>query len=176
VIPSAIVTLEDGSLILYYVGANEYYTLQDFYLGMAESKDGTNWKKYDDPSTKEHPFADSDPVFGKGENREWDSEIIWMADVIRLAEGFGMYYTGMQEIDSKYIYSIGYATSEDGIHWERFPGNPIYTPQDDPYTRARPEIGFIENPTLLFRDSTCFLYYDYGDPELKIGVAVAGRR
>lgn len=173
VIPSSIVVMEDGSLMMHYVGANEYYALQDFCIGMATSRDGIIWKKYDDPATMEHPFAGSDPVFNKGKESEWDGMIVWIADIIILPDGFGMYYTGMNETHDEYIYSIGYATSEDGIHWERYAGNPIFTPEDDPYTKSLPDIGCIENPAILILDSICFMYYDYGSVEVKISVAVA---
>ena len=35
--------------------------------------------------------------------------------------------------DSWEAGSIGYATSEDGIHWEKYKKNPVYSVEDDPY-------------------------------------------
>ena len=49
-------------------------------------------------------------------------------------DGFEMYYHGEVSKDVKwFIGSLGYATSSDGIHWEKYKNNPVYTVEDDPY-------------------------------------------
>ncbi len=61
VIPSSILALKEGGYIMYYSGGYDYITLKDFFIGMATSSDGINWKKYNDPITNQHPYTESDP-------------------------------------------------------------------------------------------------------------------
>jgi predicted GH43/DUF377 family glycosyl hydrolase len=59
--------------------------------------------------------------------------------------------------------SIGYATSEDGIHWEKYKKNPVYSLEDDPYYFKMPKKeAIIHDPRILVKDSLYILYYDYG--------------
>jgi hypothetical protein len=173
VIPCAVLVLEDGNYMMYYSGGKEYYPLQDFYIGMATSQDGISWRKYNDPATKEHPFADSDPVFSKGKGNEWDNGIVWLADIKKSPDGFQMYYTGIKVINDEFIYGIGYAASRDGIHWEKYHWNPVYTAKDDPFTKTLDVPGCVENPSLVIFDSLCLMFYDYSTVEEKIGMATA---
>jgi len=166
ILPCSVLKLEDGSYRLYYTGGREIASGNDFYIGMAVSQDGLIWKKYDDPSTTQYPFSESDPVFKTGEEGDWDEKYVWMANVSQFSDGFRMYYGGNNGNNE----AIGYSTSRDGIHWERYPKNPIFQVGDDPFTRNLGAKGFIENPSLLFLGDTCFMYYDY-DIEGKIGLA-----
>jgi predicted GH43/DUF377 family glycosyl hydrolase len=173
VIPCAVIVLDDGSYIMYYSGGKEYSTLKNFYIGMAISSDGIKWKKYNDPATNDHPFADSDPVLMNGKGNEWDNGVVWLADVKKFAQGFSMYYTGIKVINDELIFGIGYATSKDGIHWDKYRENPVYKAMDDPYTMTPDATGSVENPSMLFLDNLCFMYYDYTTETEKIGMAIA---
>jgi hypothetical protein len=62
IIPCSVLILNDSSYRMYYLGGTEITIWKDFYVGMATSFDGINWKKYNDPTTTQHPFAESDPV------------------------------------------------------------------------------------------------------------------
>ena len=57
---------DDGSYIMYYSGGDDLASFTNFYIGMATSKDGIAWKKYNNPETVQHPFADSDPIMITG--------------------------------------------------------------------------------------------------------------
>jgi hypothetical protein len=170
VIPSTVLALKEGSYIMYYSGGNDYNTLNDFFVGMATSTDGMNWKKYNDPATTQHPFAESDPVFMNGSAGDWDGNYVWMANVTRYSEGFRMYYTGVPFETN--IVEIGYATSKDGIHWERYPGNPVCVAGNDLFQKTKGVEGYMENPSVLFLDTICYMYYDCGIAG-KIGLATA---
>ena len=111
-----VLMLDDSNFVMYYSGGPDIYTEKNFFIGMANSKDGIKWKKYNDPATTQHPFADSDPVMMTGNPGEWDANIVLSCALLKYPWGFGMYYS---------CGAIGYATSGDGIHWKKYQGNPI---------------------------------------------------
>ena len=87
-------------------------------IGYATSEDGIHWNKRPEPVL----VAD----------QPWERESLWCSHVIyeEDEEIYKMWYSGgaswMAEADA-----IGYATSKDGIHWEKHPANPIFTPDPD---------------------------------------------
>jgi predicted GH43/DUF377 family glycosyl hydrolase len=171
IIPCSVLVLDDGSYMMYYTGGKEYHTFKDFYLGIATSRDGISWEKYNDPATIEPPFKDSDPVIFPGKGNEWDNSMIWISDIKKNSEGYKMYYTGIKENEMVFNTSIGFAFSEDGIHWNKYPGNPVFTAKDDPISLSLNDQTCIENPLMLNVGKHCFMYYDYGGPVESIGVA-----
>jgi hypothetical protein len=147
--------LNDTTYIMYYTGGPDINTEKNFFIGMATSKDGIKWNKHNDHATLNHPFADSDPVMVTGKPGEWDENIVLICDLLQQPGGSRMYYA---------CGAFGYADSEDGIHWKKYHKNPVYTVEDDPYfykARMIKETG-IQGAKFLFRDSLCFMYYDYG--------------
>lgn len=90
--------------------------------GMATSPDGINWTKYDDPATTEAPFASSDPVLDVGAEIMWDDHRAICPMVRKKEGGFEMWYSGAS---FPLPERIGYAHSNDGIHWTRHP-DPVY--------------------------------------------------
>ncbi len=167
VIPSSVLLLKNGSYIMYYSGGTDIALFDDFCVGMAESTDGINWKKYNDPLTTEHPYAESDPVLVPGKPGEWDGSFVWMANVTGYAGGFMMYYGAAATNSREELKGIGYATSRDGIHWDKYPGNPVYRSQDDPFILSKGKTGYIENPFLFCSDTVCFMYYECGPLEVE---------
>jgi hypothetical protein len=77
---------------------------------MATSNDGINWIKYE-----------QNPIINLGSSGEWDDTNIYSGPVLYDSSGFKMWYTGY----SGDIERIGLATSEDGMHWEKYAGNPV---------------------------------------------------
>ena len=65
------------------------------------------------------------PVFSGGGQHAWDHTIRERGYILREEDGYHLWYTGYRgdKADTKYL---GYATSPDGIHWTRDPGNPIF--------------------------------------------------
>lgn len=173
----SILRLNDNSYVMYYSAAYDFASQKNFLIGRATSSDGKAWQKYNDPNTKEHPFADSDPIMVHGNPGEWDGDGITLGFVSIKSEGFEMYYAGAGLLDPSdtlsWSVSIGYANSADGIHWKKYPTNPIYIYYDDPYSKILGPAMGVQTPKLLFRDSTCFMYYDYGLGAGKISLATA---
>lgn len=162
IIPSSVLYLEDGSYMMFYSAGTDIALFDDFCVGMAQSPDGVNWKKYNDPQTTGHPFAESDPVLVPGPRGEWDGSFVWMANVTKYPGGFIMYYAAARTNAREELKAIGYASSKDGIHWEKYNGNPVYRSEDDSFILNQGKIGYLENPCLVYLDTISFMYYECG--------------
>jgi len=69
---------------------------------------------------------ENNPVFaGTGEDT-WDKNIRERGYILREGDTYHLWYTGYNRGLSRTLY-LGYATSEDGFNWTRYPGNPIFT-------------------------------------------------
>lgn len=106
--------LEDGAAYkMWYVGAA---LTGPSSVGYATSSDGITWTRY------------PDPVLEPGAAGEWDSDGFEAPFVIKENDtSYRMWYTGYGQPGP----AIGYATSTDGIHWTKHPGNPILTAGSD---------------------------------------------
>ena len=164
--PNMVIPMDMGGYIMFYSASSDFFTGY-WEIGMATSQDGITWTKYNDPSTTFPPYNDSDPVLKVGASGEWDEGAAWECTVIFKHGYYEMYYSGAVPTAN----AIGYAWSDDGITWEKWPENPIYITQDDPY--AVNTNSPIEVPSLLIYNETVFMYYDYGTAENSIGVATA---
>ena len=75
-------------------------------IGLAISEDGLRWKKANN----------GDPVFKHGASGTFDSTKVDHPAVLHFNGKYHMWYTAG---DRQSRYTIGYATSPDGIHWTR---------------------------------------------------------
>lgn len=176
IIPSSVLTLSDGTLMMFYTGGEDVAFFDNFYVGMATSPDGIVWTKYNDPLTTQHPFAGSDPVLMTGKNGEWDGAFLWMPNVTIHENGFRMYYSASATNQRTGLKSIGYAESRDGIHWVKYEGNPVFGIEQITESNNHGDVTFMENPALIYLDTICYMYYEYGGSQVessKIGVAKA---
>src|SRR5690348_17160109 len=71
------------------------------------------------------PFA-SNPVFKATDEATWDKQIRERGYILHEAGLFKLWYTGYNG-DDTVVKHLGYATSKDGILWERYAGNPIFS-------------------------------------------------
>jgi hypothetical protein len=84
-------------------------------IGYATSPDGINWTKYDDPSTTNPPYAESDPVINIGPGA-WENSWVYGSMVHFDGTAYRMWYAGTDGNHDR----VGYATSTDGgITWEK---------------------------------------------------------
>ena len=86
----------------------------NFRIGYATSSDGIAWTKYDDPSTTDPPYAESDPVLGLGPG-SFESVWVYFPQVIFDGTTYHMWYAGTNGNTDR----VGYATSPDGITWTK---------------------------------------------------------
>jgi len=164
--PNGVFPMDTGGFIMFYSASTDFFTGY-WEIGMATSPDGITWVKYNDPFTPFPPYADSDPVVKVGDAGQWDEFAAWECTVIDQHGYYEMYYSGGGVSTS----GIGYAWSYDGITWEKWPENPIYVPDDDPYAVSIG--GNVEVPSLLVYNGDVFMYYDYGPGPAEIGMAIA---
>ncbi len=157
----------DTGLAMFYCGSDEWYPFVfKIQIGLATSTDGgQTWRKYDDPATTSPPNAESDPVLKAGPE-SFDNFGIFGAGIVRNGNNWEMFYSGYV---SNTEGAICYASSLDGIHWAKNPGNPIYTFWEDPLA----VYGYLEIPSVALYGSTYFLYYDYGIGPNSAGIGLA---
>jgi hypothetical protein len=64
-------------------------------------------------------------VLFTGISGQWDAKIRERGWILREGSVWKMWYTGYNPDEQPLCMKLGYATSIDGIHWERHPGNPL---------------------------------------------------
>jgi predicted GH43/DUF377 family glycosyl hydrolase len=75
--------------------------------------------------TEFEPYKNN-PVFGAGDSTAWDKKIRERGFILREDGIFKMWYTGYTNEGDTAVKYLGYATSKDGIKWDRYAGNPIF--------------------------------------------------
>lgn len=150
VAPSIIKT-EDG-YVMYYAGWGRT-TGPGGGVGMATSPDGIAWTKYNDPTTTDAPYAESDPIFVPStEEGAWDSERVGQPRVRLTPDGFVMLYRSSKG-NSDQEKSFGLAISQDGIQWERVGDSPVFSDEET----ALRGIWYSE---LEYHDGTYYAYFE----------------
>ena len=102
------VLVKDGLYRMWYQGLGQAGVWR---IGYAVSGDGVQWQK--------SPIS---PVFSPGSNDDWDGQKVMTPQVIKIGAKYLMFYTGAP------LWGIGYATSKDGILWQRTSASPIMAP------------------------------------------------
>lgn len=108
--PGAVIK-DDGIYKMYYSGWSDEYS--NWHIGLATSSDGINWIKF--------PAPVLNGSYG------WEYQII-PSSIVKYNNTYFLYYTGRNYPN----YSIGVATSIDGINWTKYSGNPVLT-TDSPW-------------------------------------------
>ncbi len=99
--------IHDGGLYkMWYSGDNLAGSIR---LGYATSPDGIHWTKYS-----------ANPVFAA--TQSWEAGAITAPVIVHGSLGYTMWFAGE---GTSGAWSIGYATSTDGINWTAYAGNPI---------------------------------------------------
>jgi predicted GH43/DUF377 family glycosyl hydrolase len=133
-----------SSFMMWYSGENNNGIDN---IGLATSKDGISWSRYP-----------QNPVLSIGSPGQWDDGSANEAWVIQESGQYKMWYSG-QTYNSRnntiLTYSIGYATSPDGIHWTKYPGNPIFTPG----VAGSWDDKFVFRPIIVSAGSSYTMYY-----------------
>jgi predicted GH43/DUF377 family glycosyl hydrolase len=137
----------ENGYVMYYTGYDST-GMRSSMIGMATSEDGITWTKYDDPTTDDAPFAESDPVI----RSEDESAFAHQPAVQLTPDGWVMVYR--TATGGRGGMRLHYAMSDDGIHWETRSEEPIWTPDSIPNSS-----GFWFT-ALVYHDDTYYLYVE----------------
>ncbi len=140
----------DNGYVMYYSGTA---TGRAQSIGRATSPDGIHWTKYDDPATTAQAVAASDPVLRPDPAGTWDKSWVHQPRVFQTAAGWVMVYRGVADTNGQRM-ALGYATSADGLTWERAAANPILTAQ------AVPGAQYFWFTNALYKDDTLYLFWE----------------
>jgi len=119
-------------------------------IGLATSTDGINWTKYNDPGTTDQPYAASDPVLIP--EGEWEYHSVDRPRVVTSPDGWVMIYQAGIRVEER-----GLAASNDGITWEKYSENPIFTKAAFPIPNAR-----SWDTNLLYHDGAYYYFMEIG--------------
>lgn len=114
--PCVIRVAEDKFHLYYCAGGRKTIDGKErweFKNYMATSPDGIAWKK--EPA----------PVLPLGPKGSWDSESHAGPCVLKLADGYHLWYLGSGPYKGKTAWRIGHATSPDGLKWTRSGDEPV---------------------------------------------------
>ena len=139
---------------MYFDGhIDDIETERDRAIGMAVSADAVTWTLHDDPDTG-GIYAASDPVLFPAPAEEWDGGRVMAPSVVAVDEGYVMVYLSSKRRTDRpgFLQDIGYATSSDGLTWERGTTNPMLD--------NRGAHAFITNAVAHRIDDQIHLYYD----------------
>jgi len=102
------VLLDGATYMMWYDGFN---LQQDVSIGLATSADGITWmKSINNPVLTENPGG-------------WDGNSTEHGSFVLKEDGlYKMWYEGSSDYD---VRQLGYATSTDGITWNKYGGNPV---------------------------------------------------
>ncbi|MBC8236139.1 hypothetical protein H8E77_41865, partial [bacterium] len=146
------VLFEDGTYKMWYTG----YDGSHSRIGYAISTDGIDWDKYE-----------GNPVLNLGAPGAWDDSDVYTPSVLFDDGTYKMWNIGYDGSN----WRIGYATSDDGIFWDKYEGNPVLdlgAPGEwDDYS-----VSFL---SVLFEDGTYKMWYSGHDgSNYRIGYATSG--
>lgn len=125
-------------------------TLARQKIGYATSPDGIEWTKHDDPATTDALYGKSDPVLFPREGA-WDDWFVGDPCVLHEGTTYRMWHAGTGHFGPAGVMTaIGYAESEDGVHWTRF-DRPVLSPtEEDGWLAAGPEVAKIGDHYEMF--------------------------
>jgi predicted GH43/DUF377 family glycosyl hydrolase len=130
-----VVIQDDGGFKMWYDGIG---LDQDVKVGLATSSDGLLWNP-----------SNANPVL-TGTLRTWDARGEHAPFVLKEDGLYKMWYEG----EYGGIRRLGYATSTNGIDWQKYAGNPLLTPGPDGFDQT-----YVGHGTIIREDGTYKLWY-----------------
>jgi len=138
-VEEAFVLRENGQYKMWYAGGT---TPTPQAIGYATSPDGINWTKHT-----------SNPILTAGTD-PWEAGGVCGPCVMPYESGYKIWYTGWNTAGTQEY--VGYATSVDGIVWQRdTQNNPVLSP-GNPGSWDDTWLGY---PRVLYKDNIYYMYY-----------------
>lgn len=132
----------DGGFTMWYTGRSA--TISANSIGVATSADGTTWTK-----------VAGNPVFVAGTAGSWDESYVREPSVVKVGATYHMWYAGTNAWPA---FSIGHATSSDGLTWTRDPANPVLVPSPGAFDDAT-----VYGPRVVHYGGAFHMWYSGGD-------------
>jgi len=146
-----------GEYKMWYTGYNTTYT--SGMIGRATSQDGINWQR----------DTTNNPVLRIGSPGEWDDAKVDVGHVLLINSTFHMWYDGRPT--SGFPQQIGYASSSDGITWNKYSDpnttNPPYSDSDPVLspTAGQWDGSMVQRGAVILLGDTLHMWYSgYGSP------------
>jgi len=141
----ACVVKDGGTYKMWYSSYTHISTINEA-IGYAISSDGINWTKYE-----------SNPVLGSGATGKWDEADVDNPTVIKQDSIYHMWYEGVNDGDD--VCRIGYATSVDGLQWEKSLDNPVL----DAGSSGNWDENGVAHPSVLIDENSYKMWYTSSD-------------
>ena len=135
--------------VMYYDVYSSYEGTQE-NTALAYSVDGINWKRY----------GDEPVIFAEGDSSFWDAGYLYAWSVLKLEDGYHMWYSGGVSGSNK---GIGYAYSVDGLEWEKDSENPLLHATDEDAQDWRQERTYTPMVLLDCDESEWKMYFSAVD-------------
>lgn len=119
----------------------------------------TRWREYP-----------NNPIIKPGKDGEWDCWAVMSMSVVKVGDTFHLYYEG--GLTGCGDLQIGHASSTDGIHWVKDPGNPVLRPGK----RGEWDDGATWDPFVLYEDGIFKMWYGgerVGHRDFQCGYAIS---
>lgn len=114
--------LKQGDTFIMYVTGNIDGAWENVVPFRATSKDGKNWQ-----------IETNNPLIPLGKSGAFDEKKVETPSVVYYKDKYHMYYTGVGKKGLRGSLAIGYATSNDGIHWTKITRKkPLLAPTGNP--------------------------------------------
>jgi hypothetical protein len=117
ILDPCVVRVAEDNFHLYYCDGGQ--KMQDgkqvweFHNYVATSDDGIRWKR------------ESQPILPLGPEKSWDVLSHAGPCLLKLDDGFHLWYLGSGELNGKTAWRIGHATSPDGLRWTSSGTEPV---------------------------------------------------
>jgi hypothetical protein len=146
----------NGSMyLMYYVGNGNISAFPNSVrvIGVAFSHDGVSWVKYG-----------GNPIIKHGPG-QYDARWTRSPSVVKDGNTYKMWYSGTSNFTSPnpVTPTIAYATSPDGVHWTKYPGNPVF--QGFTFANPPPGSGTYNaalGPSVVQLNGTFLMAFDDG--------------
>ncbi len=148
-ISTPVVLYDGNSYKMWYRGMSN--SNSDWQTGLATSNDGINWAKYV-----------SNPVLPIGGSSAWDHHYAMMSCVYYDGLVYKGWYNGLAQINPPTVapYQIGYATSTNGISWNKYVNNPVIS--------APPRWYYGKGSMVVFPTESQYLgWFGYSDSSIR---------
>lgn len=113
-------------------------------------------------------FTPLNPNPGLEPSQGWEGSTILQASVIFDQGQYKAWYTAGQVVGGVFVSSIGYATSNDGVEWMKYSGNPVLSKGSgfDSFSVAFTSVVKVDNLYYMY-------YRGYDGSETRIGLATS---